>query len=202
MPPCLGHNLFKGIVSFDLALYINHLVKVDKMFSYLDLNRQINQFKYLDRDDKPWEVNPEGGKLGGHAVQNWCLLRMLPVLIGDKVKNPGDNEVWQLVLLLREVLDLICAPAISNGQIAYLRVLIDEYLHCRIQTFPDNPLKPKHHYVSHYPELIIQFGPRIRLLTLRFKSKRTYFKQCFRKLRNFKNPCSTLAGRHQLLQPF
>lgn len=29
-----------------------------------------------------------------------------------------------------------------------------------------------------------------------------YFKQCLRKLRNFKNPCSTLAERHQLLQAF
>jgi len=204
LPPCLGHDLFEGIVSSDLALYINHLVKVDKMFNYLELNQRINQFKYLGRDanDKPCEVNPEAEKLGGHAVQNWCLLRMLPVLIGDKVKNPGDNKVWQLVLQLREVVDLICAPAISNGQIAYLRVLIDEYLHCRIQTFPDNPLKPKHHYVSHYPELIIQFGPLIRLWTLRFESKHTYFKQCMRKLRNFKNPCSTLAERHQLLQAF
>lgn len=99
-------------------------------------------------------------------------------------------------------MDLSCAPAISNGQIAYLRVLIDEYLHCRIQNFPDNPLKPKHHYVSHYPELIFQFGPLIRLWTLRFVSKHTYFKQCMRKLRNFKNPCSTLAERHQLLHAF
>lgn len=63
------------------------------------------------------------------------------------------------------------------AKIAYLRVLIDEYLLCRIQTFPDNSLKPKHLYISHYPELIIQFGPLIRLWTLRFESKHTYFKQ-------------------------
>lgn len=127
---------------------------------------------------------------------------MLPILIGDKIKHPGNNEIWQLVLQLGEVVDLICAPAISIGQIAYLRVLIDEYLYCRMQTFPDKPLKPKHHYVSHYPDLIMQFGPLIRLWTLRFESKHTYFKQCSRKLRNFKNPCSTLAERHQLLLAF
>ncbi len=204
LPPCLGHDLFEGIVSYDLALYINHFVKVDKLFSYLLLNRRINQFKYLGKDanDKPCEVSPEGVKLGGHAVQNWCLLRMLPVLIGDKIENPGDNEIWQLALQLREIVELICAPAISTGQIAYLRVIIDEYLHCRKQAFPNHPLKPKHHYVSHYPELIVQFGPLIRLWTLRFESKHTYFKQCLRKLRNFKNPCSTLAERHQLLQAF
>lgn len=46
-----------------------------------------------DAYDKPCEVNPEGGKLGGHAVQNWPLLRMLPVLKGDKIEDPGDNTV-------------------------------------------------------------------------------------------------------------
>ncbi len=27
LPPCLGHDLFEGVVSNDLALYIDHLVK-------------------------------------------------------------------------------------------------------------------------------------------------------------------------------
>lgn len=118
------------------------------------------------------------------------------MLIGEKIKSPGDNQTWQLALQLREIVSLICAPAISAGQIAYLRVLIDEYLHFRKQAFPGQPLKPKHHYVSHYPGLII------RLWTLRFESKHTFFNQCARKLHNFKNMCSTLVERHQLLQAY
>ncbi len=81
-------------------------------------------------------------------------------------------------------------------QIGYLRVLIEEYLLSRKQAFPHHWLKPKHHYMSHYPELIIQFGPLIHLWTMRFESKHTYFKQCTRKLCNFKNVCSSLAERH------
>lgn len=202
LPPCLGHDLFEGIVSFDLAIYIKHLVMVEKHFTYLDLNRRITQFKYLGSDagNKPCEVNPGVEKLSGHAVQNWCFLRMLPVLIGDKMVNTVDSEVWQLILQLREIVDLITAPAISTGQVAYLGVLIEEYLDSRRQTFPYHPLKPKHHYILHYPELIFHFGPLIRLWTLRFESKHTYFKRCARKLQNFKNLCGTLAERHQLLQ--
>lgn len=67
-----------------------------------------------------------------------------------------------------------------------------------MQTFRDHVLKPKHHYLNHYPELIAHFGPLIRLRTLRFESKHGYFKQCARKLHNFKNLC----GTHQLLQSF
>lgn len=45
LPPCLGHDLFEGLVSTDLALYLNHLVLKEKQFTYVELNRHINQFK-------------------------------------------------------------------------------------------------------------------------------------------------------------
>ncbi|KAF7640992.1 hypothetical protein LDENG_00001030, partial [Lucifuga dentata] len=204
LPPCLGHDLFEGIVSYNLALYISHLVNEQKEFTYLQLNQRINRFRYLgnDANNKPCDVNSGTEKLSGHAVQNWTLLRLLPVLIGDKIHSPLENEVWQLILQLRQIVELICAPAITTDQTAYLKVLIDEYIVSRKETFPSHPLKPKHHYLLHYPDLTMCFGPLIRLWTLRFESKRTYFKQCARKLHNFKNLCSTLSERHQLLQAY
>ncbi|KAL0148647.1 hypothetical protein M9458_055974, partial [Cirrhinus mrigala] len=171
LPPCLGHDLFEGVVSFDLALYVDHLVNQEMQFTYTELNRRISQFKYLGNDarDKPANVTYGTGKLSGHAVQNWCLLRLLPLLVGEKIANPTENEVWQLILQLRQIAELICAPVITVGQIAYLAVLIEEYIETRKMSFPSHPLKPKHHYMSHYPELIERFGPLIRLWTLRFE---------------------------------
>lgn len=204
LPPCLGHDLFEGIVSYDLAMYIKHLVTVEKHFTYVQLNRCISQFRYSgsDSNNRPCDIKADGEKLGGHAVQNWCFLRLLPLYIGDRIKDPVDNEVWQLCLKLRAMVELICAPKINHGQIAYLKILIEEYVHLRHTMFPDRRLKPKHHFLLHYPDLILHFGPLIRLWTLRFESKHSYFKQCARKLHNFKNLCSTLAERHQLLQAF
>jgi len=46
--------------------------------------------------------------VSGQAVQNWNFLRWLPVLIGDKVQN-ADDDVWQLTLLLKEIVDMVCA---------------------------------------------------------------------------------------------
>ena len=204
LPPCLGHDLFEGIVSVHIALCINHLVNREKQFTFLDLNRSISQFTYLGNDahDKPPEFTPGSEKLNGHAVRNWCLLRVLPLIIGNRIKNPCENDVWKLILLLREIVSYVCAPTITADQIAYLNVLIEEYIQSRVELFPQHPLKPKHHYLCHYPELILRFGPLIRLWTLRFESKHTFFKQCARKLHNFKNLCATLAERHQLLQAY
>lgn len=77
-----------------------------------------------------------------------------------------------------------------------------QYVQMRVDIFPDSPIKPKHHFLLHYPDLILKFGPLIHLWTMRFESKHTYFKQCARKLHNFKNLSSTLAERHQLLQAY
>lgn len=124
------------------------------------------------------------------------------MLVGDRIQNPTENSVWKLILLLREIVVHVCSPSITPDQVAYLGVLIEEYIQSRVELFPEFCLKPKHHYLCYYPELIIQFGTLIRLWTLRFESKHTYFKQCARKLHNFKILCATLAERHQLLQAY
>ncbi len=204
LPPCLGHDLFEGVVANDVALYIKHLVSVEKHFTHAQLNRSILQFKYTGNDglSNPCEVKESGKKLAGPAAQNWCLLRLLPLLVNDWIQNPCDSEVWQLYLKLKEMVELICAPKIHHDQIAYLRVLTEEYLHLRHTLFPNHPLKPKHHYLLHYSDLILHFGPLIHLWTLRFESKHFYFKECARKLHNFVHLCKTLAERHQLLQAY
>lgn len=136
------------------------------------------------------------------AAQNWCLLRLLPLYIGEKIKHPVDSEVWQLCLKLRDIVDIVCAPKISHNDIAYLKILIEDYIHLRHSRFPDKALKAKHHYLLHYAELILHFGPHIRLWTLRFESKHSYFKACTRTVHNFVNLCKTLTERHQLLQSY
>uniref|UniRef100_A0A1A8BQ80 Uncharacterized protein n=1 Tax=Nothobranchius kadleci TaxID=1051664 RepID=A0A1A8BQ80_NOTKA len=205
LPPCLGHahDLYEGVVSGDLSLYIDTLVQVEKHFTYNELNRAVAKFKHIGSDalSKPCEVKT-GQRLAGSAAQNQCLLRLLPLYIGEKIKDPVDNEVWQLCLKLRDIVELVCAPQISHNDIAYLKIMIEEYIYLRHSMFPDKALKPKHHYLPHYPELILHFGPLIHLWTLRFKSKHSYFKQCSRKVHNFVNLCKTLAERHQLLQSY
>ncbi len=86
------------------------------------------------------------------------------------------------------------------AQVAYLDVLIQEYLELSKALFPETNLKPKHLYLRHYPALILKCGPR--LWTMRFESKHSYFKRCARNLRNFKNLCLTLSDRHQMLQAY
>lgn len=203
LPPCLGHDLFEGVLSYDVALYLKYFVKKKRWFTYTHLNRRIKQFQFksTDASSKPCEVRPIALKLSGHAIQNWNFLRLLPLIIGDRVHEPQD-KVWQLALQLKDIVDLTCAQTISRSQIAYLDVLIQEYLDSRKTLFPDNNLRPKHHYLSHYSGLTLKSGPLIKVWTTRFESKHSYFKRCARQSKNFKNLPLTLSDRHQLLQAY
>ena len=92
LPPCLGHDLFERVLSYHVALYLRYLVKKKKWFTYSILNRSIKQFKYTTTDVSPklCEVSPKALRLSGHAIQNWNCLRLLPLIIGDRI----DSKIW------------------------------------------------------------------------------------------------------------
>ena len=198
LPPCLGHDLFEGVVKVDLNLILNSL-QSKKYFSYDNLNVRIERFKFKGTEalDKPPKMNSKG--ISGHAVQVWCFLRMLPLLIGDKITNTND-PVWRLLLSLRLVVEFVCKISYSMSDIVQMNEIIEEYLILRNEVFPNATLKPKHHYLAHYPQLTIQCGPLIRLWTLRFESKHSFFKKCIRSSGNFINVTQSLSEKHQLFQ--
>ena len=73
-------------------------------------------------------------------------------------------------------------------------------MNLRTTIFTKFNLRPKHHYIVHYPDLIIKFGPLRHLWTLRYESKHRYFKNIVKHSKNYKNVSLMLGEKHQLLQ--
>ena len=105
--------------------------------------------------------------------------------------------------LLKKALDqkTYLAPKTAPRN-ALLAVVFDEMLkYTKCECFPENKgLKPKFHFLIHYPTLIKKFGPLIYLWTLRFEAKHSYFKGLINQIKCWKNITYTLAKRHQYLQ--
>ena len=201
LPPCLEHDLFEGVVQYDVPLILEKLL-VDQWFSLEIIIAVIKSFPFKDYDaaDKPpiFKINMK--KLGGHAAQNWCLIRNLPFFIHDKIKQ--DNEYWNLFQLLQELLEYACAPKLYQREINYFEDVIEEHLEKRVKLFPHMKLLPKHHYLRHYAWMYRQFGPLILVWTMRCESKHSYFKRCVRYSPNFKNVLLSLSTRHQMFQAY
>jgi len=111
LTPSLGHDLFEGVVQYDVARILNSLFwkKKEGNPMYIQhLNQAIKRFQFSKADgwDRPGVVS-SGKTIGGHAVQNYCLIRLMPILLFDVVDV--KDEVWQQFLLLREIVELVCA---------------------------------------------------------------------------------------------
>ncbi|XP_030833875.1 uncharacterized protein LOC764597 isoform X1 [Strongylocentrotus purpuratus] len=201
LPPCLAHDLFEGVLDYDLAMFLQYFVD-SRWFTFDLLNDELKRFPFSTSDSKDvMHSVRKGEKIGGQAVENWYFLRFFPMIVFSFVSDP-ENPVWELMLKLKSIVEIVVSPMIDHSELAYLKVLVEEYLEDRRRLFPDKRLRPKHHFLSHYPWLILKFGPLTRVWTLRFESKHVFFKRCVRYSSNFKNVTATLTERHQLMQAY
>lgn len=198
LPPCLGHDIYEGIVQYDLMLAIKFFVST-KLLTYEVLNSRLQSVRF--KHEVSYENLPlikKGDKLIGSSSENMRLLQILPFALYDIIDT--TNPVWRMVLCLRSICSLLLSTHISIGQVAVLQSLICDYLNMRKSLFSNTKLRPKHHYMSHYATLIVKFGPLRHLWTMRFESKHRYFKNILRHSPNYKNILWSLSEKHQLLQ--
>lgn len=196
--PCVAHDLLEGVVASDLQLCLRHLICNKKWCTETCLQAALSKLKLLSPEsNEPPIINLQAKKVPGKAVQLWQLIRFLPCIL--PVQDEED-PVWQMVMDLTDILHILLSPKISLGQVHVLEGLLTDYIDSRLHLFPQIPLKPKHHYLTHYSQFIASFGPPIRYWTLRFESKHCYFKNTSRSSQNFLNITSTLSERHQMHQ--
>ncbi|XP_059195792.1 uncharacterized protein LOC131976674 [Centropristis striata] len=83
-----------------------------------------------------------------------------------------------------------------------MQTKISDHRQGLLAVFPDCKLRPKHHYLEHYPELTRRFGPLVHLWTMRFEGKHRFFKRVIHDTHNFKNVLKPLATRHQHMMAY
>ena len=109
---------------------------------------------------------------------------------------PVDDKSWQCFGLLLSILDICTSHSCSADTVAYLTTLIEEHYLLFKEVYPHASITPKMHFLVHYPEQILRFGPVIYSRTIRYESKLKLCKQAA-KFGNFKNICFSVAQKHQ-----
>ena len=200
-PPDFLHDVLEGIVPVELCLCISDLI-AKKYFTLNDLNDRIASFpfQFSDKTNRPQTLQTNFSKkrtIGGNGHENWALLRFLPLLIGHHV--PESEKTWSVVLELKDIVELLSSPSFTTETLCYLQAKISDHRQLLLEVFPGTKLRPKHHFLEHYPVLIKKFGPLFEFWTIRFEAKHSFFKKVVHNTRNFKNILHTLATRHQLM---
>ena len=199
IPHDIMHDLFEGVVPYELKLFIAYCTQGRNFFSIDFLNDRIARFDFIY--DKPSLLDTNlcrsTMKIRQSASQMMALCRYFPLLIADKI--PEDDEHWVSYLLLLRICDVALTPLCTQDTIPYLAQLIEEKLRKFVELYPGSRLIPKFHYMIHYPSQIEKFGPLIQSWTMRQESKLSFIKRCSKRS-NFKNITQTAAKKHQLWQ--
>ena len=201
--PDVMHDLLEGVCALEVHLVIANLIQAG--FFDLDLiNSRITSFDYAkcDSKNKPSPItanklqNPDGAS-GQTTSQMWCFIRYFPLMICDKV--PENNEYMELLLLLLlDCMDFIFCPEVTVEETLFLKHLIKEHHDYFLELYPGRHLKPKHHFMTHYPRQMRLLGPLINFWTMRFEAKHRFFKRLCHIVCNYRNILKTLSDRQQM----
>ena len=200
-PSDIAHDVFEGFCNDLLKLVIEHCLH-EKNFDIDFLNQRISNFNYSGRElrNKPSLLSVRNSQITVKQTAAEChnLVRLLPLYVGHKV--PVGDSYWRAYTDFLNCLDYILAPSLNIGHINHMRDIIVDFLTSYKNLSDAVHIKPKGHYLVHYSSQYKRFGPLIDYSTLRFEGKHSNLKSIFGTCKNFRNPCLTIATRHQYLQ--
>ena len=114
-----------------------------------------------------------------------------------------QEKAFSMILDLSKIVMKIMASQIREYEVSLLQQEIISYLNDRKIMFEEFPRfmsspKPKTHFVSHYPEAIILYGPARNFWTARHESKHRVGKSLAVSGKNFINISKTISERQQM----
>jgi thymidine kinase len=126
LPHDFMHNLFEGVVQYELKLLLQHLIN-NQTVNLEHLNQLLINFDYgySEASNKPTPITHRNLQandkhLRQNASQCALLCRILPLLVGEFVEE--DNSHWQCYLLLLKIVQICLSPIVSTDLCAVLQV--------------------------------------------------------------------------------
>lgn len=195
------HDLLEGVGPYELSLIMCDLIFVKIYFTLETLNNRIFYFDYgpTETSNAVPQIIKEhltAQKLKFSSAEMLCFIRYFGLMVGDVV--PDDADSWLLYLELRSIVDIVTAPYVNRRSLNYLATLIFEHHEMYLLAFPNNVLWPKHHFMLHYPQIMLSIGPLWFVCCLCWEAKHKNLKQASRATNSRKNLPYTLAVKHQL----
>jgi hypothetical protein len=85
------------------------------------------------------------------------FMMLLPLLIGDRI--PTMDPYWVNFLRLLKIMLLSISPVASSKTAQTLEVLIASHNSSFAQLYGNDIFRLKLHYMIHYPDHLLSFGP-------------------------------------------
>ncbi|KAJ8673771.1 hypothetical protein QAD02_005033 [Eretmocerus hayati] len=206
----LMHDLFEGVAPSVIGQVLTILIFKKKYFTLDTLNHRIDKFDYGPHEsNKPRPISVQNCtpaefamtglsqriKIRQSAAEMLVLSKYFVLIIGDLIKNRND-EHWHLYRILRKIIGVVIAPQFNETDVLILRDNIANHHKLYIRLF--GSLKPKFHFMTHIPEIMLENGPLIHFWGMTFERKHTDLKDVVEGTTSSRNLLKTIATRNLL----
>lgn len=189
------HDIYEGVARYELGYVLNFYVFVNKFFTLDILNARIKYFNFIG--NKPPSLS-KASLLNKYIILSASemknLLINLPLIIGDLV--PQNDNLWNMYTLLLKIVDIVECKSILPEYSILLKTLISEHHKLYVELI--GALKPKHHFLIHYPAVMKCIGPLTKSSSIRFEGRHQDLKNAANATTTRKNILYTLAMKCQL----
>lgn len=155
------HDLFEGVCHYNVCHILQYYIFDVKIISLENLNNRKQYFNY-----GAIEIGNNSHTIEKHHLLKFhlkmstremmCFIHFLPLMIGDLI--PNNDDTWLFFLNFLEIIDILMSHKLTQDLIACLKRLITKHNLDYVTLFKDT-LKPKHHFLTHYPSIIQKSGP-------------------------------------------
>lgn len=74
-------------------------------------------------------------------------------MVGSSI--PERDKRWAILIDLKEIVQLVLSPSFTKESIQYMPSKMSAHRQSLKAVFPHFKLRPKHHYIEHYPESVL-----------------------------------------------
>lgn len=194
------HDFFETVAHYGVCKSLHEFIYIDKFFILEILVERQRLFEYGVNDCRNMapSITKESifkNKLKMTVSEMIIFLKYILMIIGDLV--PHDHKIWEYLIKLVSIGDLLLLHKISCSQIEKLKILITDH-HKLYQQYFNDHLRPTFHNLLHYPRIIYKVGPIRGIWSMRAEGNHRNFKLYANSTNSRKNLPFTLSIQSQL----
>ncbi len=198
------HDFMERVGAFD-ALFVLRSLIGEGHFTLQEYNTCMSNVKLADYEssDRPPPVKENHDKLPGKAMAVSLHIKLMPFALWwlMKEKREMESDLLDLVFIIHNINEYILADALSLADSEEFENLMVEFFSKRKtcgERYPGlTKVVCKHHFMEHYADQIVRFGPFTSIWTARCESRHRDFVNFSESSKNFINVLKTLAIRNQ-----
>lgn len=190
------HDLLEGVCHYDLLNIIEKMIGFN-FFSLEKLNDRIYKHDY---GPTATNINRvlitrsmfKQKKMKLSASEMLTFLNHFPLMIGDLIDV--NCLEWKLYLILNEIVAIVFEKTAHPLKYQQLESLVAEHHQIYVHCFGDT-LKPKHHFMLHYPRIMKNVGSLSQFTSMRFESNHKIWKDVAKNITCRKKPVTIVFGQ-------